>query len=57
MQALQATAARLQAQREAEDVALQRLKQRVQEEFLRPLPEYTAEQGALPTWGWTTTTE
>ena len=48
---------RLQAQREAEDVALQRLKQRVQEEFLKPLPAYTAEQGSLPTWGWVTTTE
>lgn len=57
IQALQATAARLQAQREAEDVALQRLKQRVQQEFLRPLPEYTVEQGALPTWGWVTTTD
>ena len=57
IQALQLTADRLKAQREAEDVALQRLKQRVQDEFLKPLPAYTAEQGALPTWGWVTTTE
>lgn len=57
IQALQMTADRLKAQREAEEVALARLKERVQAEFLKPLPEYTAEQGTLPTWSWTTTTD
>lgn len=54
--ALQATAARVAAMREAEEIALARLKQRVQDEFVRQLPTYTQEQGTLPSWQWVTTT-
>lgn len=54
IQALQATAARLEAQRQAEEVALARMKQRVQDKFVEPLPEYTGEAGQLPTWSWVT---
>jgi type IV secretion system protein TrbJ len=53
IQALQATSDRLKAQKEAEEVALARLKQRVMDEFVTPVPEYTGEAGVLPTWQWT----
>ena len=55
IQALQMTADRLKAQREAEEVALQRLKQKVQDTFVTPMDDYTQEQGQLPSWGWVST--
>jgi P-type conjugative transfer protein TrbJ len=54
--AIHVTAARIAAMREAEEIALARLKQRVQDEFVRALPAYTGEQGTLPSWQWVTTT-
>lgn len=51
-QALQATAERLKAQREAEDVALERIRMQLMEQFVAPLPEYTGTAGALPTYRW-----
>jgi conjugal transfer/entry exclusion protein len=53
LQALQATAARLQAQREAEQVALERLRIKVMEQFTAPVAEYTGAGGFLPTYQWT----
>lgn len=53
MQALQATAERLKAQKEAEDVALQRIQIQLMEQFIAPLPEYTGMNGSLPTYRWT----
>ena len=55
IQALQATAYRLQAQREAEEAALERLRMKVMEQFTAPIPEYTGAAGFLPTYQWTDT--
>jgi P-type conjugative transfer protein TrbJ len=53
MQVLQATAYRLQAQRQAEDVALERLRAKVLDQFTAPVPEYTGAGGFLPVYRWT----
>jgi P-type conjugative transfer protein TrbJ len=53
MQALQATAYRLQTQRQAEDVALERLRTKVLDQFTAPVPEYTGAGGFLPVYRWT----
>jgi conjugal transfer/entry exclusion protein len=52
-QAIQATAFRLQAQHEAEDVARERLKRDVLDRFTTSVPEYTEAAGFLPTYRWT----
>jgi P-type conjugative transfer protein TrbJ len=52
MQALQATAARLQAQREAEDVALERIRIQLMQQFTTPLPTYEGNAGFLPVYRW-----
>jgi P-type conjugative transfer protein TrbJ len=53
IQALQTTADRLAAQKEAETVALAQIKQRVLEEFVTAPPDYTGAAGVLPVYQWT----
>jgi P-type conjugative transfer protein TrbJ len=50
LQVLQATAYRLQAQRQAEDAALEKLRLKVLDQFTAPVPDYIGGGGFLPTY-------
>ena len=52
IQAMQATNARVMVQREAEDVVLQQLRLKAQQQLNVRLPRYVGEQGALVTYTW-----